>query len=260
MKVSIITPSFNQGEFIEDTIRSVLNQSYENIEHIIVDGGSTDNTIEILRKYNGKVIWISEKDNGQSDALNKAVKLATGDIIGWCNADDTYETEIVKDSVNEFLKNKNIGMTYSRVNLIGRNGKVIREYPIEKFVFKKFLLKKPGMIPSQGVFIKKAILKEIGYFNEKLHYAMDYDLFLKITAKWEIIFIPKILANFRVYDEAKTQKLYWKTCKEAYFVSRENGAPLISPLLFRFLKVRLKSFFKPLKRMYENRFNIERKF
>ena len=124
--VTIITPSYNQGRFIRETIESVLNQDYENIEYIIVDGQSTDETLKIIKQYNGKLSYISEKDNGQSDAINKGFKMAHGEIVAWLNSDDVYEPGCIKRAVREFEKNSRLGLIYGDGYILDEQG-MIRE-------------------------------------------------------------------------------------------------------------------------------------
>lgn len=225
-----------------------------------MDGGSTDNTINILKKYDKNIIWVSEPDRGQSHALNKALAMATGEIIGWCNADDIYFSNAILKAFEIFSKHKEVAMIYARVNIINESSRVIRDYPVEPFNYQKLLREKPGMIASQGVFIKKNCLLQVGGFNESLHYAMDYDLWLKIGKVGEIVYLPEVLAGFRVYGKSKTQSFYWKTCKEVYIVSKMNGVSKFSRFLFKYYVERAKAFVRPIKRYYEKVFGIERKF
>src|SRR4030042_1306962 len=115
--VPIVPPSLNKGRFIEETILSIKNQTYPRIEHIVIDGGSTDETLDILKKYSNSLIWISEPDKGQSDAINKGWRMAKGDILGWLNADDTYMPWAVETAVRFFAENPDVGMVYGRCNI-----------------------------------------------------------------------------------------------------------------------------------------------
>ena len=124
-KVSIITPSYNQGQFIEETILSAKNQDYPNIEHIVIDGNSTDSTLDILHKYDNDIIWISEPDRGQSDALNKGFRIATGEIIGWLNSDDIYLPGAVKKAVDALMNNPKFDIVYGDYLIIDENSKVL---------------------------------------------------------------------------------------------------------------------------------------
>ena len=209
MKISIITPTYNQAEFIERTIQSVLSQNYPDIEYIIMDGGSTDETIDILKKYSDKIIWKSEKDNGQSDAINKGLKIATGDIVAYLNSDDTYEPGAFKKVNNFFQNNPDKKWVYGKCKIINKQDKEIRR-PItwyknlllRKYSYKKLLTE--NFISQPATFWKKELLDEIGNFNEQENFCMDYDYWLRIGEKYKAGVINKYLANFRYYPDSKS--------------------------------------------------------
>src|SRR3989339_325296 len=204
--VSIITPSYNQGEFIEDTIKSVLNQSYKNIEYIIIDGGSTDNTLDIIKKYAEKypkqIQWVSEKDHGQSNAINKGLKRTTGDIVAWLNSDDIYNPQAVKKIVSFFKTNSDIFFVHGQGYHVDRNGKYIENYPSKECGYVELQPTCPICQPT--AFWRCEILDKIGYLDEDLNYAMDYDYWIRISKKYKLGFIPDHLASTRFYAETKT--------------------------------------------------------
>jgi len=209
-KVSIITPSLNQGEFIEETILSVLNQNYPNIEYIVIDGGSTDNTLKILRKYNNRLTWKSEPDKGQSNAINKGFRLSTGEILAWLNSDDTSEIDAVKTAVEFLTTHQDVGMVYGQCNLINEKGQKVGEF-VDKLDFDYYLLtnKALNFIPQQTVFFRRKAIQEIGFLDISLHRAMDYDYWIRIAKKFKIAYIPKVLANFRIHSAAKSA--HWES-------------------------------------------------
>src|SRR4030042_2589290 len=131
--VSIVTPSYNKARFIEETILSVKNQTYPRIEHIIIDGGSTDGTLDIIRKYSDSLTWISEPDKGQSDAINKGWKMSKGEILAYLNADDTYMPRAVETAVKFLADNMDVGLVYGECNIINEHGKVIGKYVADEF-------------------------------------------------------------------------------------------------------------------------------
>jgi len=202
--VSIITPSLNQARFIEETILSVKRQDYPNIEHIVIDGGSTDGTLDILRKYDKEIIWISEPDKGQSDAINKGIRLARGEIIGWLNSDDTYELNAVRIAVEHFLKYPNAAVIYGDCNIIDDKGRLVRHRKNKPFNLKDAVMKTPVQQPES--FIRKHVLEDIGMLDLNLQYSMDYDLWIRIGLReYTFIYIPYTLANFRLHAESKSQ-------------------------------------------------------
>ena len=208
-RISIVTPSYNQGRFIEETIRSVLFQGYPNLEYIIIDGGSKDETLKILKKYTKEVKWVSEPDNGQSDALNKGFKMAKGEIIGWLNADDTYTPDAVKTAVDFFSTHPDIEMVYGQCNFINERGGETGEW-IDKLDFDYYLLadKVLNFIPQPAVFFRRRVFDKVGFIDANLRMAMDYDFWLRIGKKCKVAYIPKILANFRIHKNAKSSKWF----------------------------------------------------
>ncbi|MFD2937240.1 glycosyltransferase family 2 protein [Spirosoma flavum] len=203
LRISIITPSYNQGNFIEETILSVLNQNYSNLEYIIIDGGSTDNTIEIIKKYENKIAyWISEKDNGQTHAINKGFEIATGDIIAWINSDDVY-CDGVLNSVSLFFEN-NPGSKWLAGNLLFMNkeGSVyLRKYPNSSPWLEKNAMMS---IYQPNIFLKKSILTTIGFPREDFHMTMDFEWFCRIAEKFSIDIIDLDFAKFRLHSDSKT--------------------------------------------------------
>lgn len=209
LKISIITPSYNQGKFIENSIESVLNQNYSNFEHIIVDGGSDDDTIDILKKY-PHLKWISEKDKGISDALNKAIKMATGDIIGWLNCDDYYIPGTFK-KVNLLMEKDNVKW------IIGNNQRLYESTgKIEKTKFKAInsntLKKNCDLMRTNAAFYKKEVFDTVGYFDLKFKMVMDYDFFVRLAKQFEPLNIDMYFHVFRIHIEQTTT--YKNTLKQ----------------------------------------------
>jgi len=207
IKISIITPSYNQGEFIEQTIQSVLNQTYKNIEYILVDGGSTDQTLKVIDKYRDQIdAVISEKDKGQSDAINKGFKLATGELIGWINSDDILYPDCVEKIVELYQQYPDGSIYYPAIlNCIDREGKLLYK-SIRKIPDRNHLLNSNYSIIQQGSFYNSNLVKKIGYLDESIYYCMDLDLWLRLLNENERIYyyLPKALAAFRIWEGTKT--------------------------------------------------------
>ncbi len=202
--VTIVTPSFNQGNFIEETILSVINQDYQNIEYIVMDGGSTDETLDILKKYDDRIHWFSEKDNGQTDAINKGFHRAKGDILAYLNSDDTYLPGAISRAVHYLTQeNPDAQFVYGEGYHITAEGKRIDRYPTETFHYIR--LAETCFICQPTTFWKRDVLEKIGFLHEKLHYAMDYDYWIRIAKQYGTLwYIPDYLANSRLHMETKT--------------------------------------------------------
>lgn len=220
--ISILTPSYNQGSHIERNILSILKQNYQSFEHIVIDGGSTDNTVELLKKY-PHLKWISEKDKGQADALNKGLKIATGEIIGWINSDDFYEPNIFNDVVMAFEDTAtkwvigNVSYFYEESNLLQPH----KSFPITH----KNLLKDPDILKQPATFFRRSIIEQVGGWDVSLHYVMDYDLWLKIVNICEPKLIDNHWANFTIQKTQKSLcKNILKQFDEMNKVMRRNGA------------------------------------
>lgn len=201
--VSFVTPSYNTLKYIKDTINSIHSQSYPNLQHIIMDGGSNDGTVEYVRSLNN-ITFISEKDEGQSNAINKAFKLCEGDIIGWLNSDDTSNPGAIDYVVKYFDAHPEIEYIHSDVNIIDEKGLVIGRSIGENLTLDKILFKNPVKQPS--LFMRKSVLEKLGSLREDLHYVMDMEFWLRISLNniKGVYISDEVLANFRMMPGTKT--------------------------------------------------------
>ena len=227
--VSIVTPSLNQARYLREAIESVRVQTHSPIEHIVVDGGSTDETLGILSEYRD-LRWVSEPDRGQSHALNKGFALARGEILGWLNADDAYEPDAVAQAVAA-IRESAAGLVYADVTRVdddGVNPRLIGSRP--EFDLWTELNLGCG-IYSPAVFFTRAALDAVGPLDESLHLTMDYDLWLRIGKRFQVRHVDAVWAVQRIHDEAKTMRHYDDFWPERLAVSRRHGGRLVSPLL-----------------------------
>lgn len=206
-RITIVTPSFNQGGFLEQTIDSVLSQNYPNLEYIIIDGGSTDNSVEIIKKNQKHLAyWVSEKDRGQSHAINKGFQHATGDVINWLNSDDYYQPGAL-DIVNEYFQDPSVNVLTARSNIV-KNTEVVRQTEGTD-VYKNNLPKTAGWarIDQPETFFRLSTHGEVGPLNENLHYVMDREWWIRYLLKFGLEGIAKtneVIVNFRWHDKSKT--------------------------------------------------------
>ena len=201
MKFSVITAVLNNREIIEDCIQSVINQTYKNRESIIVDGGSADGTVDVIKKYGDRITkWVSEPDRGLYDALNKGIRIANGDIIGFLHADDVYENNEVIEKVADVFIKYNVDSCYGDLLYVDKNNtnKIIRYWKSQPY--RNGLFRKGWMPPHPTFFVKKEVYEKYGYFNTDFKIASDYELMLRFLHKYKIssYYIPEVLIKMRL--------------------------------------------------------------
>jgi glycosyltransferase involved in cell wall biosynthesis len=202
IKISVVTVVYNGEKYLEETIQSVLNQTYPNIEYIIIDGGSTDGTVDIIKKYEDKIdYWISEPDRGIYDAMNKGIRIASGEYIGILNADDWYEVDTLERVVYAISNNRDIDIFYGLIRFIKDNKEFRIECQNHNFIFDK-------MIPHPTCFIKKDTYKKLNYYDISYKVASDYDFLIRAKiSNYKFYQITEVLTNFRIGGISSSTKI-----------------------------------------------------
>ena len=220
--VSIVIPSLNKGDFIEETIASINDQNYRNIEIIVIDGGSNDKTIQILRRYRKAFAHcISEPDNGQSEAINKGVALAKGDIVGWLNADDLLYPDGIESIVKGFKNHQSAGLVYGGGSKIDIDGKIVKDIPYR--AVDRRLLKQLYYMLQPSMYFKRKTFLDVGGVAVNYHLAMDWDLVLKVSKVADLVAVPQKIAKLRMYDGTKTSAGGLKTYQEIADIGRRHN-------------------------------------
>jgi glycosyltransferase involved in cell wall biosynthesis len=233
--VSIITPSYNQTQFLERTIQSVLDQDYPYIEYIIVDGGSTDGSLEIIQKHQARLAWwVSEQDKGQTDAINKGFNRARGDILAWLNSDDTYNPGAVGAAVKYLIDHPETAMVYAECNFIDEQDRVIGKFNAAQTDLRR-LREGYVHIPQQTMFFRAKYWKELGPLDPSFYFAMDYDLWTRIAAHAPIKYLPgKTWANFRIHTTSKTNVADERGWQEMLRVHYRDGGGFFSLIVAKY--------------------------
>ena len=201
-KISIITPSYQQADFLEQTINSAISQNYPDLEYLVVDGGSTDGSVELIKKYESNIDWwVSEKDQGQADAINKGLQKATGDIIGWINSDDYYLPGTFQSVVEVFAENPQVGLVYGDVLAVDGSDKAINIMQYQSWDVSDLLQFR--MIGQSSVFFRRSTLEKSGLLDQQYHYLLDHQLWLRMAVHDKMVYVPNIWSAARYHEGAK---------------------------------------------------------
>ena len=220
--VSIITPSYNQGRFLKRTIDSVLEQTYPHIEYFVIDGGSKDESLEVLRSYGTRFNWVSEPDNGQTGAINKGLRKANGEILAYLNSDDVLSPDTIEKVVRFFQQNPGCDMVYGNADYIDEDDTVIGRYNTAEYSFDRLV--EDCMVCQPAAFWQRRIANRIGLFDEHLNFTMDYDYWLRIAKSGgNICYLPDKLACSRLYPETKTLSSRTDIYREIFAICRKHA-------------------------------------
>jgi len=233
--VSIVTPSFNQARYLEAAMKSVFAQEYPRLEYIVVDGGSTDGSADIIKRYEHKLAWwVSEKDKGQTDAINKGFARARGDILAWLNSDDTYEPGAVNSAVQALQAHPEAGMVYANCNFINEGGQVIGKFGAAQTDYRR-LREGYVHIPQQSMFFRAGLWKQLGPLDPSFYFAMDYDLWTRIAARMQLKYIAdQTWANFRLHTSGKTIAADDRCWPEMMRVHYRDGGSFLSVIVAKY--------------------------
>lgn len=233
--ISIITPSFNQGVFIKQTLDSIHSQAYPQLEHFVMDGGSTDHTVDILKAYGSKITWQSQKDKGQTDALNQGFAKSSGDILCWLNSDDLFPPGVLLRVGTYFRDHPDCDWLAGDFRIIDGEGKFFRSWAVtykrlwRSLPNRPLVLKLVNILPQPSVFWRRTIYDTLGGVNPHYQYAMDYDYWLRIMDHgFRLHIIPDVLSHFRIHRQSKTGINFTKQFDQDYEVlTRYTHDPLI---------------------------------
>lgn len=233
--VSIITPSFNQAQFLRRTMESVLSQDYRNLEYILIDGGSTDGSLDILRDYAGRLaFWESIPDQGQTDAINKGFAKASGKYLAWLNSDDVYQPGAITEAVEYLESNPEVGMVYGDCTFIDADDNPIGIFPAAQTDYRR-LRRGYVHIPQQASFFRTDLWREVGPLDPSFYFAMDYDLWVRLAKVAPLAYLPgHVWASFRLHGDAKTIAADAQCWPEMLRVHYREGGHWFSPIVLKY--------------------------
>jgi glycosyltransferase involved in cell wall biosynthesis len=227
-KVSIVTPSFQQAAFLEQTICSVLEQDYLNLEYMVIDGGSTDGSAEIIRRCADRLAyWVSERDSGQAEAINKGLRRATGEIVAWVNSDDYYLPGAIQRAVEVLQGQPELGFVYGDVLAVDGEGRPVNRMRYGDWGLDGLMCFR--MIGQPSVFMRRSVLEQIGLLRDEMGYLLDHDLWLRIAARFPVKYVPELWSAARYHAAAKNVAQTERFCQEAYrLAERMPSDPLLA--------------------------------
>ena len=233
-KVSIVTPSFNQALFLEQTLRSVLEQDYPNLEYIVIDGGSRDGSLEIIHKYADRLAyWQSQPDQGQTDAINQGFTRASGEILAWLNSDDLLLPGAVNAAARALQAHPEAAMVYGDALLINAEGKTIGKFPAAQTDYRK-LRRGYVHIPQQASFFRADLWRQVAPLDVSFYFAMDYDLWVRLAALAPLVYVPQLWAAFRLHGAGKSIAADDRCWPEMLRVHYRDGGKVLSPIVFKY--------------------------
>jgi glycosyltransferase involved in cell wall biosynthesis len=237
LRFSIVTPSFNTGRHIADAIHSVLSQDYPDLDYLVMDGSSTDNTLDVLRSFGDRIRWASERDSGQSDAIRRGFQGTTGDVLGWLNADDVLAPGALRSVAEFFFEHGEVDLVYGDANYIDANGNEIGPcLNVEPFNARR-LFHYSDFIVQPAAFFRRSAYEAVGGLDPTLHYGMDYDLWLKLAKAHKVAYLPKRLASYRWLTDNKTAVGGFRRLDELRDLAARHG--LAEPAFMRLERINL---------------------
>lgn len=238
-RITVVTPSYNQAAYLERTIRLVLEQGYPNLEYIVVDGGSTDGSVDIIRRYADRLAWwVSEPDRGQTDAINKGLRRATGEWVAWQNSDDIYYPGVFHDLAAAAAKYPRAGLIIGDIMLIDEHDRPLRDVRYVKPSYKALLAE--GMVlTNQAAFWRRSLQEKVGLLDEAYHCSFDYEWFLRLTQHVEGIHIDRIWGALRLHGETKTSLLAQRFQEENQHILAGREMPSWQKKLFQLRRLGL---------------------
>lgn len=231
--VTIVTPSYNQSRYLEQTIRSVLDQDYPSLEYFIIDGGSTDSSVDIICRYEKQLSgWVSEKDRGQADAINKGFQRASGEFIAWLNSDDIYQPGAIRKAIEAFQQHPEAGLVYGDVLSIDENSQSFNLQTFKLYTLADLMAF--NIISQPAVFMRRSVLEQAGYLDLDYHLLLDHHLWLRMAALAPLVYLPETLAAARYHAEAKNMARTADFGREAFrIVDWMRAAPALAPVFER---------------------------
>ena len=230
LRISIVSPSFNQVPFVARAIESVLGQEGDfELDYHIVDGGSTDGTLDVIARYAGRLSWVSEPDQGQADAINKGLARAAGDVVGWLNTDDVLAPGALSRVAAAFRDHPRTEWVHGKCDIIDREDRVVRawltaykDWRCRRYTYRRLLLE--NFLSQMTVFWRRRVHGEIGFLDTTLNMAFDYDLWLRLARRGDPVYLPERIASFRWYETSKSGASYRRQFEEDYRVTRRYAA------------------------------------